>query len=249
MNTYILLFLQGIISFFSPCILPLLPVYLIYLAANARQRLQRRLINIVAFILGFSGIFVALGVSAAGLARILLSNRILLTQIAGCLIILLGIYYMFYQSIMKSALKRQLDYFLLSIGWNRSGLILDKLKEKALNEKEKTHFWGALLFGVAFSLTASPCISPNLSYALLLAAESSTAYQGALLLLLYSLGMAIPFMLVAFFANYLQGILQHFARYTNICQKLAAILMIIVGCFLLSGTLHTYLISIQKLFS
>lgn len=240
MSIYFLLFVQGLISFVSPCVLPMVPVYLIYLAANEKQKFKTRVFNLLGFVCGLSLVFVALGMTASSLARIIMLNRRLFTQITGILVIMLGIYYFAYEKIAQSKLKLRFDHLLVAIGWKKDAALADKLYEKAVKEPEKVHFWSACLIGIAFSLTSSPCISPNLSYALLLAANSETVWQGAVLLLMYSLGLAIPFVIVGLAANYLQGSINFFKVHGRTFQKIAACLMIIVGILMLSGGIGHY---------
>lgn len=249
MSTYFLLFLQGLISFVSPCVLPMVPVYLIYLAANEKQRFNRRFLNLLGFILGLSLIFVSLGLTANGLAQFIMLNRKLYTKITGILVMLLGIYYLAYEQLMRSKLKRKLDFFLIALGWKKDQAVSGKLYEKTLQDPEKVHFWGAFLFGIAFSLTSSPCISPNLSYALLLAANSDTIWQGAILLFLYSMGLGLPFMLVGLAANYLKGSINFLKAHGNILQKIAAFLMIAVGFSMFNGNLNYYMHHLKDLFA
>lgn len=249
MSIYFLIFIQGLISFISPCVLPMVPVYLIYLAANEKQHFKRRFVNLLGFCLGLSLVFVALGVTANGLAQFIIMNRDFYTRITGALIVLLGVYYLYYERILQSKFKQKIDHLLIALGWKKDTAMSGKLYEKATEHGEKVHFWGAFLFGIAFSLTSSPCISPNLSYALLLAANSDTVWQGSILLFLYSLGLALPFMLVGLASNYLKGSINFLKKYSAIWQKIAALLMIAVGLSMLSGQLLTYVRYLQGLFA
>lgn len=249
MSIYFLLFLQGLISFVSPCVLPMVPVYLIYLAATEKQQFRRRLLNLLAFVIGLSLVFVALGLTANSLARVIIVNRQLYTKITGVLIIILGLYYLAYERILQSQFKKKVDCFLQALGWKKDEAISDRLYEKVAKDPEKVHFWSAFLFGVAFSLTSSPCISPNLSYALLLAANSDTVWQGAVLLFLYSMGLALPFMIVGLAANYLKASINFLKIHSRAFQKFAAILMILVGVSMLNGKLLTYIRYLQNFFA
>lgn len=119
MSIYFLLFVQGLISFVSPCVLPMVPVYLIYLAANEKQKFKTRVFNLLGFVCGLSLVFVALGMTASSLARIIMLNRRLFTQITGILVIMLGIYYFAYEKIAQSKLKLRFDHLLVAIGWKK----------------------------------------------------------------------------------------------------------------------------------
>jgi cytochrome c-type biogenesis protein len=216
-------FLFGLLSFFSPCILPLLPAYFSFisgysieeLADGGDAALRRKVIfSTTGFVLGFSTIFVALGMSASLIGGLAHNHRDFIRIAGGILIILFGIH-----------MSGIYSFPLL----NYEGRL--HLQKKPL------HILGAFLIGMAFAAGWSPCMGPQLGSILIIAGNQETVWQGTLLLVIYSAGLAIPFLVLSFFINYLVQFLQRVKKAVRVVNVTAGILLIVMGVLLLSNKL------------
>lgn len=208
-----LVFAEGFLAFLSPCILPLLPVYLMYLWGNEEGDTSRaRLItNTLGFILGLTIIFVLLGATASGLGRFLSEHKYLLQKISGLIMIIFGLNYM--------------------------GVVNISLLSRTARMEASTRnlrFFSSMLFGAAFSIGWTPCLGVFLGSALLLASNANTLYQGSALLFVFSLGLGVPFLITALLWDRLQGTLGF------IKQNFVAIKMISGGLLILVGLLMLF---------
>ena len=232
--TIILIFLEGLLAFVSPCILPMLPVYFLYLSgesaaestgttdikyqASQKQPRRRRLVlNTLFFILGFTIVFLVLGATSTVIGQALSSHRAILEKVSGTVIILLGIH--------------------------MTGLI----KIRFLNQdhrldfgKRKVSLLSSLFLGIAFSFGWSPCLGPFLGSALLLSGQSSTILQGMALLLVFSLGLAIPFLLASFLFEELTAVFVWFKKHMKPVKIVSGSLLIILGLLMLLGWFGYY---------
>lgn len=204
----------GLLSFFSPCILPLIPVYIFYISgttmADVQVNRRKTMVRTVGFVLGFTIIFILMGSTASALGRIFLRGRIWFTRISGVL--------------------------LLTFGLQMLGVLhLPFLEmEKRLQGPRKTGSWAtSILIGMAFAAGWTPCFGPILASILILAGQSDTTAQGMLLLLVYSLGMGIPFLLTAFFIDHFKGFLAKNERLIRLLPKLGGVVMVIFALLLL----------------
>ncbi|AEB11203.1 cytochrome c biogenesis CcdA family protein [Marinithermus hydrothermalis] len=199
-------FLAGLFSFLSPCVLPLVPTYLMYLGGER----GRPIVNAIFFILGFSLVFVALGLPFTLIGAVLKTYKPLLAQIGGGLVILFGLYLL--------------------------GLRLPFMgREMRLRyEGNAARPGGAFLLGAAFGAGWTPCIGPILG-AILTLTVVEASMGGAWLLVAYALGLAVPFMLVALFADRATRWVRRSARYTRWVERAAGVLMVFVGVLLVSG--------------
>jgi cytochrome c-type biogenesis protein len=216
-------FAAGILAFFSPCVLPLLPVYVSVLAGSAdenyikngrsyigsRKKRSVLFINTVFFILGFSAVFILLGVSVTALSRYLLFNRLWLTKIAGAFVVFFGL-------------------FLLG-AFNLPFLLKERRSEMHF---EKVTPLSAFLLGNAFSLGWTPCIGPVLSSVLFMAGSTQNYLAGFWLLLVFSTGLAMPFLILALAADRAMGFLKVSQKYLPHLQKAAGVVLIIMGVLL-----------------
>ena len=171
---YILTFLEGIASFISPCLLPMVPIYISYFIGEDENNNKKAILNSVGFVLGFTTIFLILSIFASQLGAILSSNIRYIKIFFGIVIILFGLNYMEF----------------LKIGF------LNKTKSKKMNTKN-FNFFKAMLFGILFSISWTPCIGTFLSSALLLIAKEQDVLKGIIMMLLYSIGLGIPFIISA----------------------------------------------------
>jgi len=209
----LLVFIEGFLAFISPCILPMLPVYLVYLAGKKESEGKRALVlNTLGFILGFTVIFVAMGATASGIGSLFVSHRLLIQQISGIIIIVFGLYYM----------------GVLKIGF------LNRDRRFTAKTDNLTVFT-SILFGMAFSLGWTPCIGPLLGAALTLAANKDTIWHGMLLLLIFSAGLGIPFFLSALVFEKFKRTFDFIKRHFKTITFISGLLLIVVGiAFLLN---------------
>jgi cytochrome c-type biogenesis protein len=213
--------LAGLISFLSPCVLPLVPPYLIYLSGVSLERLAdtepeprvRRETALAAllFVLGFSTVFVALGASASAAGTLIRSHADTLATIAGIAIIVMGLHFL----------------GLTRIGW--------LLREKRVQVAKPVGLWGAYVMGLAFAFGWTPCIGPILAAILAVAASEATVARGAGLLAVYSLGLGIPFMLAAFAVEPFAAFLVRFRRHLAKVEKVMGGLLVLTGVAFLTG--------------
>lgn len=205
-------FLAGLFAFLSPCVLPLLPVYLSILAGSgtsSSEKCSLIIVNTVAFIFGFSIIFTILGISVSAISQYLVFNRPIIVKIAGIFVVILGL-------------------FLLGI-FNISFLLKEHRKQirfKTINPLS------AFILGCAFSLGWTPCIGPVLSSVLLMAGSTQSLKYGFLMLLVFSFGLALPFFILALAADRATVFLNIAKKYTPYFQKAAGIMLIIMGALL-----------------
>jgi cytochrome c-type biogenesis protein len=219
--TYLAALLAGLLSFLSPCVLPLVPPYLIYLAGSSLERLEaketvarpRRDTTFAAllFVAGFSTVFVALGASASGIGALLHFYSHELAIIAGIAIIVMGLHFL----------------GLTPIGW---------LSRQARIEVERpVGRWGAYVMGLAFALGWTPCIGPILAAILAIAASKATLGKGAALLATYSLGLGIPFIVAAFAVEPFAAFLARFRAHLAHMERVMGALLVLTGIAFLSG--------------
>ncbi len=231
--TSVVAFSAGVFSFLSPCVLPLVPSYISFVAGMSLQGLQeektvkvRRAIflNAVLFILGFSAVFIALGASFSLLGQLLLGSIDVVRKIAGILIIFFGL---FIAGILKVP-------FLM--------------RERRLQLQERpAGYLGAVLVGAAFGAGWIPCVGPILGSILTLAGTSDTAGRGVSLLIAYSLGLGVPFLLSALALNSFTKLFQRLRPYMRAVEVFAGMLLVLIGILLFTGyltLLNTYLISL-----
>ena len=210
-------FLFGLLAFLSPCVLPLLPGYLAFIAGTGGDPgavpERRRLVwNSTGFVLGFGVLFVGLGAAASGLGQWLNQNRELLTQIAGVIIIMLGLH-------VSGLLPVKMLY--RQVGW-RPGY--------------KHSGWpGAFVLGFSFAAAWTPCVGPVLASILLLAGSSGTLFQGVVLLVFFTLGLALPFVLAAVAAGSVYRALDQMRGIMTYINAVSGGLLIAMGLLLLLG--------------
>ncbi|MEC9488010.1 MAG: cytochrome c biogenesis CcdA family protein [Halanaerobium sp.] len=217
--SYFLAFSAGILSFLSPCVLPLIPSYLIFLLGDYGQQKERKdsytIMPSLLFILGFSIIFILLGVSASILGKFLIRNQMIIRRVIAILVIVLGIH--------------QMGLFRVSFLEREKGMVLPG----GLN-----HHLKAVLLGVGLSLAWTPCIGPILSSILLYAGNRGTALEGGLLLTVYSAGFALPFIITALSANWVLPKLKKLNRYLPAINIIAGLLIIIIGLLIFTGAVN-----------
>ncbi|MCL2531741.1 MAG: cytochrome c biogenesis protein CcdA [Oscillospiraceae bacterium] len=209
-----LLFVEGVLTFVSPCLLPLLPLYVAYFAAGQHNR-RRTLLNALGFVLGFALVFTALGAFAGTLGALLLRHRFWVNIITGLVVAVLGLSF--------------LGLFQLPF--------LHKLQPRRVNT-QNMRFGKSIVFGLTFAAALTPCAGPMLGIALMQAAQAGGTLQGMLLLLVYSLGLGLPLVLCAMLMDHLKGVLAFLRRHQNKIHKVAGVLLILLGIAMMLGLLE-----------
>jgi cytochrome c-type biogenesis protein len=213
--------IAGLVSFLSPCVLPLVPPYLIYLtgatiehvanedtAASSRRAVM---ISALLFVLGFSTVFVLLGASASLIGTFIRAWSAQLAILAGIVIIVMGLHF---------------------LGLTRIGLLM---REGRLPIPRPVGLWGAYLMGLAFAFGWTPCIGPILAAILSIAATEATVAKGAGLLAVYSAGLGIPFLIAAFMVEQFSSLFSRMKRHLAMVERAMGVLMIITGIGFLTG--------------
>ena len=212
--------LAGVISFLSPCILPLAPPYLAYLAGASVERLSREgedearrdvMIAAALFVAGFSTVFVALGAGAFAVMRLLAPVAPYFSAIAGAALVAMGLHFL--GIVRISAL----------------------FQEKRLHVEKPAGLWSAYVMGLAFALGWTPCLGPILAAILAVAATEETALRGAALLMVYSAGLGVPFLLVAAAFGRAMKTLGALKRHMPTIEKAAGVFLILAGIAFLTG--------------
>ncbi|NCC86795.1 MAG: cytochrome c biogenesis protein CcdA [Clostridia bacterium] len=212
---YLLSFLEGIITFISPCLLPMLPVYFIYFSGtSSKRKTSRTLKNTIGFVLGFSIIFVLLGAFAGSVGGLLKQHQTAINIITGAIVILLGLNFV----------------GVLQLKFLNKG-------NKSSSAIKPTGFLSSILFGIVFSIGWTPCVSAFLGSALMLASQQGSALQGVIMLVFYSLGLGIPFILSALLIDKLKSTFDFIMRNYKTINIVCGILLIITGILMMSGNM------------
>ena len=211
--TYFISFLEGIITFLSPCLLPMLPIYVSYFAGGGERSTRKTLTNALGFILGFTVVFVALGALAGTLGSFLKSHQTAVNIVSGLLVIFFGLSF--------------LGVFRLSFFQGRRFRV----------DGEHMGFFSALIFGLIFSLGWTPCVGAFLGSALALASQQGHVVQGMVMLLAYSLGLGVPFLLSALLIDKLKSTFDWVKRHYAVINRISGGLLIAIGLLMATGTL------------
>lgn len=210
---YVISFLEGIITFISPCLLPMLPIYLSYFAGGGARSTKKTLVNASGFVLGFTILFVAMGALAGSLGSFLTRYQSWVNLIGGGIVILFGLNYV---GLLKLNLFRG----------SRGGLKAGDMG-----------FWSAALFGMVFSVGWTPCVGAFLGSALMLASQQGTVTEGMGMLLCYSLGLGIPFLFSAVLIDKLKGAFNWIKAHYDLVNKVCGGALVLVGILMATGTL------------
>ncbi|MHB1313961.1 MAG: cytochrome c biogenesis CcdA family protein [Christensenellales bacterium] len=215
---YLISFLEGIITFISPCLLPMLPIYASYFAGNGEGGYRTPLKNALAFVLGFTVVFTVLGVFAGAVGGFFIRYQTAVNIVSGLLVIFFGL------------------VFLGVFKWKLfSGMGAHDFKARKLG------FFSSFLFGLVFSISWTPCVGAFLGSALMLASQQGSVAEGVLMLLAYSLGLGIPFVLSAVLIEKLKSSFQFIKRHYKAVNMVCGILLIIIGILMMTGWLGTLL--------
>jgi cytochrome c-type biogenesis protein len=215
--------IAGTLSFLSPCVLPLVPPYLIYLTGTSLERFadaetrpraaRETLAAALLFVLGFSTVFVALGASASAIGAVVRAYSGELAILAGIGIIVMGLHF---------------------LGLTPIALLT---RQKRLEVARPVGLWGAYLMGLAFALGWTPCIGPILAAILAVAASEDTVARGASMLAVYSLGLGIPFLIAAFAVENFAAFLVRFRAHLGLVEKAMGGLLVLTGVAFLTGAI------------
>ncbi len=220
-----LVFGAGVLSFFSPCIIPLLPVYIGYLSKGADENIDeqnkdkrivnpRLIIQTLIFILGISTAFVILGFGAGALGKLINSKWILI--VSGAVVVILGL--------------NQIGLFNIAF--------LDRQKKVEIKRSSRGGLLGAYLLGLTLSLGWTPCIGPVLATVLGVAGSQGLAFYAAFLMLIYSAGLAIPFLLLSLFAGFFLERFKKLDKHMKTIRIIGGVLIIIMGIILMTNSFN-----------
>lgn len=210
---YLISFLEGIITFLSPCLLPMLPIYISYFAGGGERTVKRTLKGALGFVLGFTLVFVAMGALAGTLGSFLTKYQTIVNILCGAVVVVFGLNYL---GILKINLFRG------------SGHDLDT---------DDMGFFSAFVFGIIFSVGWTPCVGVFLGSALMLASQQGSMVQGTLMLLCYSAGLGLPFILSAVLIDQLKGAFNWVKSHYYLINKISGIALILVGIAMATGML------------
>ena len=216
--------LAGIVSFLSPCVLPIVPPYLAYMSgvslndmSSTSTARRRAVVAALFFVMGLSTVFLILGFTASAFGAFFLQNQILFSQISGVVVIVFGLHF--------------LGIFRISF--------LDREARMDAGDKGGSSF-GAYVLGLAFAFGWTPCIGPQLGAILSLAAGEASVTRGTLLLGIYALGLGIPFLLAAMFMSRAVGVMNRLKRHMKAIERVMGVLLLVVGIAMLTGAFSTF---------
>ena len=209
---YVISFLEGIITFISPCLLPMLPIYISYFAGGGERSTKKTLTGAIGFVVGFTVVFTLMGALAGTVGSFLREHQTAVNIVSGLVVIFFGLNF--------------LGVFKLNLGKGSNRSV----------DTSNMGFFSALLFGVIFSLGWTPCVSTFLGSALMLASQQGSVLAGTLMLLAYSLGLGIPFIFSAVLIDYLKSAFNWIKRHYDIINKISGGLLILIGILMATGT-------------
>lgn len=210
---YIISFLEGIITFISPCLLPMLPIYISYFAGGGQRNSKNTLKNALGFVLGFTIIFTAMGALAGTLGSFLKEYETFLNIISGIIVIFFGLNFL---GILKFQLFQGSKK---NVNTNNLG------------------FFSSLIFGIIFSIGWTPCVGAFLGSALMLASQQGHTLTGIIMLLCYSLGLGIPFIFSAILIDQLKTTFDFIKKHYKIINIISGSLLLLIGTMMATGTL------------
>lgn len=218
---YLISFIEGIVTFISPCLLPMLPVYISYFAGGGQRSTARTLKCASGFVLGFTLVFVALGALAGTVGSFLARFQTAVNIVSGLIVMLFGLNYL---GLLKLNLFRG------------AGSSVDTAN---------MNFFTAMAFGIAFSIGWTPCVGVFLGSALMLAGQQGSAMVGILMLLCYSAGLGVPFLISAVLIEQLKNAFVFIKRNYEIINIICGGLLVLIGVLMATGLLNRLLIALQ----
>ena len=216
---YLIAFFEGVITFISPCLLPMLPIYFMYFAGGSTEPTKKSsgLIHAVGFVLGFTLVFVTLGAFAGRVGQLLRTHQIAVNWVSGILMILFGL------------------NFLGLLPWN--------LFRGSVNRKNvaNLNFGSSIVFGMVFSMGWTPCVGAFLGSALLMASQQGSVLKGVLMLLSYSLGLGIPFLISAVLLDQMKTAFAWIKQHYELINRISGTFLILIGLLMISGWFGRFL--------
>ena len=210
---YLISFLEGILTFLSPCLLPMLPIYISYFAGGGERSVKKTLTGALGFVLGFTAVFVAMGALAGTLGSFLTRYKTWVDLVCGGIVVLFGLSYL---GVFQLKLFRGSGY---------------SVKNGELG------FFAAVMFGVVFSVGWTPCVGAFLGSALMLASQQGSVLQGVVMLLCYSVGLGVPFLISAVLIDQLKGAFNWVKSHYEIINKVCGGALVLVGIAMATGIL------------
>lgn len=214
---YIISFLEGIITFISPCLLPMIPIYISYFAGGGQRSTKKTVSCAIGFILGFTILFVAMGALAGTVGRVLNQYHLIVNIVTGIIVIIFGLNYL---GLFKVVLFKG----------NRFSV-----------DTSNMSFFSALVFGIIFSIGWTPCVGAFLGSALMLASSQGHVLEGMLMLLVYSLGLGIPFLISSILVDRLKSTFDWIKKHYHIINKICGIFLVIIGVLMVTGLMGRFL--------
>jgi len=210
---YIISFLEGIITFISPCLLPMLPIYISYFAGGGERSTKKTLTGALGFVAGFTLVFVTMGALAGTVGSFLKTHQTAVNLISGLIVIFFGLNFLgvFKLNLFRGGSRRM--------------------------ETADMNFFSALLFGIIFSLGWTPCVGAFLGSALMLASQQGHVVEGMLMLLAYSMGLGIPFLLSAVLIDYLKSAFNWIKQNYKTINAVSGGFLILIGIAMATGML------------
>ena len=210
---YLIAFLEGIITFISPCLLPMLPIYISYFAGGGQRSTGKTLRGALGFVAGFTVLFIAMGALAGTVGSFLRQYQTAVNIISGLIVVFFGLNFL---GVFKLNLFRG---------------------SKHAVKNADMGFASAFAFGVIFSVGWTPCVGAFLGSALMLASQQGHVVEGMVMLLAYSLGLGIPFILSAVLIDYLKGAFRWIKQHYAVINAVSGAALILVGILMMTGTL------------
>ena len=207
---YFISFLEGIITFISPCLLPMIPLYISYFAGGKERNTKKTVKNALGFILGFTIVFVLMGALAGTFGRLLNEYKTIVDIVTGLIVVFFGLNFLgvFKINLFKGAKKVKTD----NLG-----------------------FFSSMVFGIVFSIGWTPCVGAFLGSALMLAASQGHVVEGIVMLLLYSLGLGIPFFISAILIDKLRGAFTFIKKHYKVINTVCGCLLVVIGVLMATG--------------
>ena len=216
---YFIAFLEGIITFISPCLLPMLPIYISYFAGGELENKSTKTVkNAIGFVLGFSIVFVILGVFAGTIGQLLSKYQIAVNILSGLVVLVFGL--------------------------NFIGILKIPLLNKSLKLKTDTNnlgFVSSFVFGAIFSVGWTPCVGAFLGSALMLASQQGSIVKGAVMMICYSVGLGLPFIATALLIDKLKSTFDFIKRNYKIINIISGVMLILVGILMMTGYMNWFL--------
>lgn len=227
-------FAAGLFSFFAPCILPLLPVYIAYLSgtgassanpgtidSGSNRRRPRLILRTLMFVLGLSTVFIFLGFGSGTIGTVITSSRFI--AVCGAVVVMFGLY---------------------QTGWIKLSL-LERERKISSDRIDKGGYIGAFLLGLTFSFGWTPCIGPVLAAILSIAAGEGSPAYGGFLMLIYTLGLAIPFLLMSVFSDFILTRIRRLYKFMSMIKVISGCILILMGIVLMTDRLNTIIVWFQ----